>query len=1167
MNEQRIFQFGRGSAAREAALGERAHAETDMLRVQVSWLDRSLRGLIRVNWETVAWLVLFIVAAVARFYDVGARAMSHDESLHSLYAYYLYDRGNYEHNPMMHGPFRYHLTALTYALFGHTDATARLVPALFGLGVVAMGLAFRRYIGRLGALAAGIMLTIGPSLLFHSRYIRDDIYISLFTMVWIYGAMRYMDERTELRVRWLGVMVASMGFAFATMENSFIHGAILGFFFLGLGLWQVLQGRFFVAVSPALFGVGIGFAIFENDQVALGLGIGALGVVGTLTLLTLWLGAKGWAELRRNDAADLAVVMATLVLPFLTPFLHLALGWDAMAYATQQDLLRSAGLVGFMTLLSIGVAYYWFGARRDPREDTQPHPQPLSAGEGRGQPRGLPLLRLGSWGQMMGMFWLIEVLFFTTFLTNTRNGLATGIVGSLGYWLAQHEVQRGNQPGYYYIMLAWLYEFMPLILSLAGATAILYWVRKQVHWDPVPAGDLPPSLAKAGASEGELLRRNRVYFAVLLIWWSVGAWLGYSIAGEKMPWLLTHMALPMSVLGGWWFGFFVRKISWPQVVERGGLWLIGLPPALIFVLVLLVTRAPFQGRALDAVGTTMQWTVALLALIGLGYAGVWGYRQVGRPTLLRLGAVGLVAVLLLLTIRTSYRLTYINYDMATEYLVYAHATPDIKRMLAEIDLISERTVGGRNVMVAYDDDTSWPLSWYMRLYPNARFYGSTPNSEVMSAPVVIVGPKNYDKVRPYMARDYVKRTYRLVWWPDQGYFNLTWDRFWSTLRDPVKMRQIADIVFYRRYADSQDPSKPRDLTQWPNRHEMEMYVRKDIAEQVWDLNVTPLVQQVDPQTELLRQRTVEWPALQSIGGNYDGLPLLTPRAVAIGPGGLRAVADSGNHRVVLLNADGSLRHAFGGLCRLNEGAAGGCVDPDGAGPLTLGDGQFNEPWGIALDAQGMVYVADTWNGRIQVFDDQGNFVRKWGIFNTTNGELGDPLALFGPRGLAMDRAGNLLVADTGNKRILQFTPLGELVNQIGGGGITPGRFEEPTALAVDARDGSIFVADAWNRRIQKFDANLLPLAEWPVSSWGSQQLYHKPYLAVTPNGDVYASDPENFRVLVFNSAGGLKAVFGSFGPEMNRFGMPNGVAWDAAANTLLVADADNQRVLEFTSLP
>jgi uncharacterized protein (TIGR03663 family) len=1118
-----------------------------------SWLDRSVISLVRVNWETVAWAVLFIVGAVARFYHLGVRAMSHDESLHTLYAYYLYNAGNYEHNPMMHGPFKFHMNALVYFLFGDNDTTARLLPALFGLGIMGTAYLYRRYIGRMGALLAGIMVTISPSLLFHSRYIRDDIYISLFTMMWVFGAMRYLDARDAPahRMRWLVVMVLAMALGFVTMENSFIHGALLGVFFAGLALWQAIGRRVFLAAAVGLFGASAGFYFFEVGQTPLALAVAGLGVLVTVGLLVLWLRAEGWPGLRRSDAADLAVVMATAVMPFLAPFGHLLFGWNAMAYATTTDLLRSAGLILVMVALSVGVGYYWFGMR--------------AAHE-----RGEGTLTFGQWARMMGLFWLIQVLFFTTFLTNTRNGLASGIVGSLGYWLAQQEVARGGQPWYYYIMLGWLYEFMPLLLAIGGGATVVYWLRRDPAWEPAVAADLPAEVqshATVSGQTAELLRQNRVIFVTLVLWWSLGTWLGYTVAGEKMPWLLTHLTLPMCILGGWWLGRVIRQVPWMAVRASGAVWLIGVGPALLVLLMALLDGLPGGGRSLDAVGRVMQWLVLAVLAGGLGYLTWRWVTRTGAATTLRLLAVGGAGLLLLLTIRFTYLLNYVNFDLVTEYLVYAHASPDIKRALAEIDLISERTVGGRNIVVAYDDDSSWPLSWYMRQYPNARFYGDKPTSEAMAAPVVIVGPKNYEQVHPYVERDYVRRIYRLVWWPDQGYFGLTPQRFFSTLMDREKMRRIFDIVFYRKYVDSENPSKVRDLTQWPNRHDFEMWVRKDIVDQIWNLNVTPLVTESSIQEEIVRGRTVDVAAIVSIGGQLGMLPLWTPRAVAVGPEGSRVIADSGNHRIVVLDPSGNFLFEVGSLCRLTEGEAGGCVDPDGSGPLQIGDGQFNEPWGVAVDEAGQIYVADTWNGRIQVFAPDGAFLRKWGYFDTTQGELGDPLKLFGPRGLAVDGSGNLLVADTGNKRILLFSPTGELIQQLGGGGVTLGRFEEPTSVAVDGRDGSVYVADAWNRRIQKLDAALQPLAEWPVPSWGSEHLHHKPYLAVTAGGDVYATDPENYRVLVYNSAGGLKAAFGSFGVEMNRLALPNGIAWDGLTNQVLIADADNQRVQTVSALP
>lgn len=1086
-------------------------------------LDRPLAALVSLNWETVAWIALLVVAAVTRFYDLGVRAMSHDESLHALYSYYLYDAGNYEHNPMMHGPFLFHANALMYFLFGVSDYTARIVPALAGMGVVGMAYAFRRYIGRTGALLAAVLLTLSPSLLFHSRYIRNDIYIALFTLIWIYGAFRYLDTR---QFRNLVIMTVGMALGFVTKENHFMTGAVVGAFFAGLAAWQLIRG------------------------------------------------SGGWSALRRSPVADVAMVMLTLVIPFLAPFLYLPFielagweqpNWQAPGSIAREVYIRYGVMVAIVIALSLALAYFWFGTRKQDEADDE------------------PLLDFGGWARLMTLFWIIEVLFFTTFLTNTLHGLATGVVGSLGYWLEQQEVARGGQPWYYYFMLTGLYEFLPALLSVTGATVIIVNLWRNGAWNPTPAAELPSDVLRTKAAEStaeaaddsdeappepalplsERLRTHRVYFVVFCIWWVFASYSAYTIAGEKMPWLLTHMALPMCMLGGWFMGRLLHRIEWDSALRNNAVWLAGIMPALILTSVILLISRPGLGRDVAALGETMRWLLALILSIGLLYL-IWRWgRSLSWMAAARLLSVGLVALLLLLTVRFSFMLTFINYDMATEYLVYAHGGPDIKRALNEIDLISERTVGGRNIAVAYDDESSWPLSWYMRLYPNSKFYGATPNSDAMSAPVIIVSTRNSEKVRPYVARDYVKRTYRLVWWPDQGYFNLTPQRFWSTITDPQKMENIFQIVFFRRYPDETNPDQPRDLTLWPNRHEFEMYVRRDIAAEIWDLGVAPVAQDTTSVFAQVREREIDLSASVIYNGVYDEMALLTPRAVAVGPGGERVIADTGNHRIVVLDGAGNFLRAFGGLCNLAEGEASGCVDPDGSGPLELGDGQMNEPWGVAVGADGTIFVSDTWNGRVQVFDSAGNFVRKWGYFNSTNAELGDPLALFGPRGLAVGGDGNLLVADTGNKRILQFTPAGELVRQVGGGGVIGGHFEEPVGVAVDPNDGSIFVADTWNRRIQKLSPTMEFLVEWPVPGWESQLIFHKPYIAVAANGDVYASDPEMVQIYVYGSGGELKAAFGNYGTEPNRFAMPQGLAADPTTGSILVADADNNRVMAF----
>ncbi len=1087
----------------------RDSSQTEAVVTPDSFLDRNPLAILRANWETAAWAVILVVAIVSRFYALGVRGMSHDESLHAVYSLDLYRNGSYQHNPMMHGPFLFHANALIYFLFGVSDATARVMPALAGIGTVAVTWLFRRWIGRTGALLTALLLLFSPSILFHSRYIRNDIYIVFFSMIWVYCMFRYVEER---KMKWLYYTVTAMALGFAAKENQFMSGTIFGVFMVGAALWR------------------------------------------------WWTGREG---IRESSFGDIAVLLLTLVLPFAAPLGHLLLGWDALAYSTTQDLARSAALVLLMTGLSGAIAYWWFGAARQGKDGAR-----SPAGNGQ-EPR----ITFSNWAIFMALFWAIEILLFTTFFTNPVDGLATGVVGSLGYWLAQQEVQRGSQPWYYYIMQSLLYEFVPLILSLGGATLLTHRLLHGKWWGQTRAGqDAPGSEGKDRNGDGRSETDSgtgalivRPYFVLFLAWWGVGAWLSYSYAGEKMPWLTTHMTQPMALFGGWWGAEILRRIDWKRVRETQSWWILGLLPALLFVAATLGGSIPGRVRDVEMLSRSVRFILALGLMGALLYYMYLAYLRSGWRLTLRLTAVTGFTILFLLTIRFSYLLTYVNYDMATEYLVYAHAAPDVKRALEEIETISERTVGEREIQVSYDDDVAWPMTWYMRFYPNHIFYGANPTTEAMSAPIILVGKKNYGKVEPYVGRDYVSRNYRLVWWPEESYKGewdgekskgLTLEQIWGALRDGERRNRLWQIFFFRNHPD-------RTLTAWPHRHDFRMYVHRDIAELVWDLNVVPTAGGGTSQSRAFSYDEIDRTASLEYNGLYDAVPLANPRNIAIGADGQRYILDTGNNRVVVLNSDGTYRVAFGSTCFLEEGASRGCVDPDGDGPLELGDGQFREPWGIAVGVDGTVFVADTWNGRIQVFDSQGNFVRKWGSFTVITEDNRDPFALFGPRGLAVTRAGNLLVADTGNKRIIEFSPLGEFVRQVGGGGLILGHFEEPVDVTIHPPTGNVLVSDAWNRRIQVLSSELVPLFEWLIPTWESQEIWDKPFLAAAADGTVYASDPQFAQIYVMSSGGDIQSSFGRYGGDLNRFAKPTGIAVDPLTGEILVADADNHRILVF----
>jgi len=1122
-----------------------------------SLLDRTLAGLLRLDTEKILWILLLILTVLSRTIGLGARAMSHDESLHAVYSFQLFDGRGYQHQPMMHGPLKFILNPVMYFLFGVNDWSARILVALFGIAMVWFVWLMRRWLGKTGAFLTALMYAISPALLYHSRYIRDEVILTSLLVFLIVAMFRYLETRST---KWLVGTAVTLGLAFLTMEASFIYGGVFGIFLvlalaaqLWVATWPGDDGpgrratfRMLVVVTLPLLAAGLLLVIFKVRIV----GLAALGLGAVLALLAVVLVAINWRmKLRAFAELDLIIVFLTLVMPFLSAVVLKAAGWQISQFDNPGQITLSMVWQGFMVLavlfvISIVVGYFWLRQR---------------------------------WLIAAGIFWALEVLFFTTFLTNGQ-GIGTGLIGSLGYWIDQQEVMRGGQPWYYFYLLAPLYEFLPMVLSIGGVVAWISSLRKkrvdrETSRQADGAGE--PGGKGAGEQRSKGAREHRFssapplpgtsapaisvqrIFEAFLVFWPAATWGVFTYVGEKMPWHTVYFAASMAPLGGWWLGKVIDGINWGDARRRSILALMGMVPLFLVALKALFptsTRRPFVDVTVSGLSNSVQWVLALVIALVLIYFIYDRIVILGGKQSLRVVAVSLAAILLFFTVGVSYRFNYINYDDATEPMVYAHGTPDIKLAMAQIQEISQKTAGGYALKVAYDDDSTWPLEWYLRDYPNKAYFGANPSREAVDAPVVIAGDKNLSKVRPYLGDRYYEFNYRLIWWPRETYKGLTWQRIIDGIKDPKQRGQFWDVVINRRYTTP--------LAQWDPVHRFSMFVRKDVAAQVWDWGApaagaagTASAAEANPYEK--GQRTIA--AIQQIGsvgtpGNAPG-QFNFPRAVAVDAEGRIYVADSGNNRVQVFNPDGSFLRQWGSLCKLDtkEGCQGN------------GEGQFNEPWGIAVGHDGSVYVSDTWNHRIQKFTNDGKFVTMWGVFGATGGELGQEDLFYGPRSLAIGREGNLYVMDTGNKRVQVFNPDGVFITQWGGGGIVDGRFDEPVGLGQDA-DGNWYVTDTWNKRIQKFDEAYNYVAQWAVAGWDSQSVVNKPALAVDPQRKiVYVVDPENYRVLAFGTDGSFKATWGLYGNDAQSFTLPTGIAVGADGK-VYVADGDAHRIMIFPPL-
>lgn len=945
------------------------------------------------TWETALIGGVLALALVTRLWALGARVMSHDESLHVYYAWRLATGQGFAHNPMMHGPFLFEATALVNLFFGASDFTSRLVPAFLGIFiVVGIPQLLKPWLGRVGALVTSALLLISPYVLYYSRYIRHDIQVIAWTLLLVVALLRYLHQQRERDLTLLTVALALM---FATMEMTFIYLAIFATF-LALRMATVHGLRWRAIRQTA-----------EFDALIL---LATLGAFFSAPIALLILNPL-WSNLTNTPFVDWPL-----------------LGSQGLEWSAGPAGPRLWGLLAVFVLGSTVVGWWWGGKR---------------------------------WLKLAGIFSAITTLLFTTFLTNPA-GLGTGLIGSLGYWLAQQEVSRGDQPWYYYLLVFPLYEYLPLLGGLFAA--VFYLVYRN-----------------------SLSFISRV-FVSLTLWWAGLLWVALSLAGEKMPWLSTHLAVPFILLTGWWIGRLLERNGQLSRNTEGWLWK--------------------QGRRI---------------------------------------VLGGVALLALLTLRTSFAVNYLNYDYTTEFIGYAHGAPGVKWVMADIEAIANHTGQGRDLKIAYDDEVSWPMVWYLRDFPNQAYFGAEPTRQALDAPVVLAGAKNWSKVEALLGDRYHRFEVIWRWWPLEDYKGLTWARLRSALTDPARRLALWDILWsrdYRRYADltGQKLNPPID---WPFASRMRVYVRQDIAGQMLSLSLGPMhVADNPPPVDAYAglQRRLEPQQIVTVG-NLTG-----PRGVAVGADGSVYVADTGNSRIVRFNNEGEVLASWGSRSP--------------SGQNSPAPGTFTEPWGVAVDSQGNVFVADTWNHRVQKFDAVGQFLLAWGRPGQTED---GPDRLWGPRGLVVSPEGQVYVTDTGNKRVVVFDSNGRFLFAFGAEG--EGRLDEPVGIALDS-SGQIYVADTWNLRVAVFSAQGEFRRSWPVQGWSSFSLDNKPYLGLDASGRVYVTDPEGYRVIVFSSGGEPLAEFGQFGLEENAFGLPAGLAV-RPDNRLWVVDAGNNRlaVYEFERKP
>ncbi|HEV2129146.1 MAG TPA: 6-bladed beta-propeller [Thermomicrobiales bacterium] len=642
-------------------------------------------------------------------------------------------------------------------------------------------------------------------------------------------------------------------------------------------------------------------------------------------------------------------------------------------------------------------------------------------------------------------------LFFTRLLSDP--GAITGIIDTFSEWARIIGTRPTTTPTQFFPWSTLLYEPVAVVLAVVALLA-------------VPVGRL---------HDGDLLLRGSTF----VTWFGVALVL-QSLSSGRAPEQFVLISAPLVVAAGIGLGRLLERVERYRLLSS----IASLVPFAVLALfvgliAMLVAVARGNDSAAPGGDTTVQTIIIVLLLVMVPFSAILARAMGGphgRPIAQWSVLLVLVTLLGIFGIRNASMLAFERAEEGTELLAQNTSTSGVTALVDQITRLSrDVSVGeataidptGRfSIEIALDPDTADPFRWYFREFPE----------------VSVTGPAGWDDADVVIAPATASMA-------EQGYIVQTRSLF-NRVPPAYQTPDTGEILSYLV-----SPSEWYDGIRF-------LLFREEVAtppaEQIAVGYTAELTNQINP--ALGPFNLTDSPGRGSALGQLD-----TPVGVAHSPdGNIIYVVNSNNLRVERYTEEGE----FIGVWSVETDPNLAFASAFGTGPtgITTGDEGLvyvADTWNhrvVVIDSNGqMVREIGQRGGQVNLNDSPDPDVET-GFF-------------FGPRDIAVHDS-EIYVTDTGNERVQVFASDGTFLRAFGGFGSGPGQLVEPVGIAVGS-DGTVYVADSGNNRLSIFESDGTPIMQVPVPSWeGQGQLVN--YLAIGPDRLLYMTSPSDGTLDVYD---------------------------------------------------